>query len=268
MALPPDSEKSRADQLAARRAAEQDVLLREVDEAVRKDELGSAAKRYGWVIGGGVVLALAAFGGYLFWQERRESQLEQASDTLVTTLDKLEAGQIEQAERDLSALADGSDATAISAKMARAAIALRDNRQADAVKLFDEIAADKDAPQPYRDLATIRSVATRFEQTEPQAVIDRLKPLAVPGNPWFGSAGELVAMAYLKQGKQNLAGPLFAAIAKDEDAPQTLRSRTRQMAGLLGYDAVEDVDETLGQMREEDAAATAPAPPPAPAAAQ
>ena len=82
-------------------------------------------------------------------------------------------------------------------------------------------------------------------------MIDRLKPLATPGNPWFGSAGELVAMAYLKQGKQDLAGPLFAAIAKDEDVPQTLRSRTRQMAGLLGYDAVVDVDETLAEMRDE-----------------
>jgi hypothetical protein len=260
VALTPDSEQTRADQLAARRAAEQEVLLREVDEAMRKEQLGSAARRYGWLIGGAAVLAIAGFGGYLFWQDRREGQLEQASDTLVTTLDKLEAGQIEQAESDLATLADGSSATAVSAKMARAGIALRDNRQAEAVALFDEIAADAEAPQPYRDLATIRSVAARFEQTDPQAVIDRLKPLAVPGNPWFGSAGELVAMAYLKQGKQDLAGPLFAAIAKDEDVPQTLRSRTRQMAGLLGVDAVEDVDETLKQMREEDAAAIAPAP--------
>src|SRR5690606_39779026 len=97
------------------------------------------------------------------------------------------------------------------------------------------------SPQPYRDLATLRSVATRFEEMQPQQIVDRLKTLATPGNPWFGSAGELVAMAYLKQGKQDLAGPLFAAIAKDEDVPQTLRSRTRQMAGLLGYDAVVDV---------------------------
>jgi hypothetical protein len=49
-------------------------------------------------------------------------------------------------------------------------------------------------------------------------------------------------MAYLKQGKEELAGPLLAAIAKDEDVPQTLRSRSRQLAGLLGYDAVADVD--------------------------
>ena len=261
MALPPDTDKNRADQLAARRAAEQDVLLREVDEAVRKDQLGSAAQRYGWLVAGGLVLALAGFGGYLFWQDRREARLEESSEQFVTTLDKLEAGQIDLAKGELATLAeqDGT-ATAISAKLARAAIALREDRQQEAVALFDEIAADADAPQPYRDLATVRSVATRFEQSEPQQVVDRLKTLATPGNPWFGTAGELVAMAYLKQGKRDLAGPLFAAIAQDETVPRTLRSRTRQMAGLLGYDAVEDVDETLAQMREEDAAASTPPP--------
>lgn len=263
MALTPDSEQDRADKLAARRAAEQEVLLREVDEAMRKEQFGSAAKRYGWLIGGAMVLGLAGFGGYLWWDGHRQGQLEEQSDKLITTLDKLEAGQIDQAEDDLAALAKGSSATAVSAKMARAGIALRDNRQAEAASLFDEIAADDDAPQAYRDLATIRSVATRFDQMPPQQVIDRLKTLATPGNPWFGSAGELVAMAYYKQGKLDRAGPLFAAIAKDEDVPQTLRSRTRQMAGLLGYDAVIDVDETLADMRNESDAAAAPAPAPA-----
>ena len=154
----------------------------------------------------------------------------------------------------------GDTATAYSAKMARAGVALRQNRRQEAVAIFDEVAADDDAPQPYRDLATIRSVAARFEELPPQQVVDRLKPLATPGNPWFGSAGELVGMAYLKQGKTNLAGPLFAAIAKDDDVPQTLRSRDRQLAGLLGYDAVENVDETLADMRNDEQGATPPAP--------
>ena len=33
---------------------------------------------------------------------------------------------------------------------------------------------------------------------------------------------------------------MFAQIAKDKTVPDTLRRRTRQMAGLLGVDAVED----------------------------
>ncbi len=263
MALTPSSDQSREDELAARRAAEQEVLLREVDEAVRQDQVGTVFKRYGWWIGGGLALALALFGGYLFWQDRRESALDADSETLVTTLDKLEAGQIAPANDALAALAeDGSSATALSARFARAGIALQQNRKAEAVEIFDAIAADDDAPQAYRDLATVRATAVRFEDLDPQKVIDRLKPLAVPGNPWFGSAGELVGMAYMRQGKNELAGPLFAAIAKDETVPDTLRSRTRQLAGMLGFDAVVDVDATLADVSREEqgAPATAPAP--------
>ena len=66
-----------------------------------------------------------------------------------------------------------------------------------------------------------------------------MKPLAVEGAPWFGSAGELVALAYVKMGKSDLAGPMFAAMAKDGGVPDSIRSRARQMAGVMGIDAVE-----------------------------
>jgi len=260
VALRPESEETPENKLAVRKAAEQDVLLREVDEAVRQDKLDTFAKSYGWPITIGAIVGLAVFGGWLFWQDRRESALEERSEQYVTTLDELEAGQIEGADADLTALAEGNSATAIAAQLAKAGIALRDNRRAEGVEMYEAIAADEEAPQPYRDLALVRAVAANFEQMDPQQVVDRLKPLAVPGNPWFGSAGEMVAMAYLKQGKNELAGPLFAEIAKDEDVPQTLRSRVRQMAGLLGQDAVVDVDQTLAEMREESDAAGAPAP--------
>ena len=69
-----------------------------------------------------------------------------------------------------------------------------------------------------------------------------MKPLAVAGDPWFGSAGEMTAIAYMKMSKPDLAGPIFAAMAKDKTVPQTIRSRARQMAGLLGIDAIEAIE--------------------------
>jgi hypothetical protein len=259
VALTPDSEQTRAEQLAARKEREQEVLLREVDEAVRKDQLDTVFQRYGWTIAGVLALGLAGFGGWLYWTDHNEGQIEARSEKLVAAFDQLQAGQIEQASGDLAALSeDGNSATAISAKLARAGIALRDNRPDEAVTLYESIASDEDAPKPYRDLSTIRAIAAQFDKLDPQTVINRLKPLATPGNAWFGSAGELVAMAYMKQGKEELAGPLFAAIAKDEDVPQTQRSRTRQLAGLLGYDAVVDVDETLAELQEAEGGAAAP----------
>ena len=122
--------------------------------------------------------------------------------------------------------------------LTRAGVAAREGKVDEAAKLYGEIAADTKLAQPYRDLATVRQVALSFDKLPPQTVVDRLRPLAVEGNPWFGSAGEMTAIAYMKMGKKDVAGPIFAAIAKDEQVPGTLRSRARQMAGLLGVGAV------------------------------
>jgi len=43
-----------------------------------------------------------------------------------------------------------------------------------------------------------------------------------------------------------MAGPLFAAIARDKDTPESLRNRARQMAGLLGVDAIDDAAKAAG----------------------
>jgi hypothetical protein len=259
VALTPSSDPD-ADKLAERRAAEQDVLLREVDEAVRKDEAAEFARRHGVMIAVVLVLALAAFGGWLWWKDHRESELEKGSERFVQALDQLEAGRTKQADAALDKIAqDGTPAAAAGAKLLQAGEMIAKGDNARAATVLFALADDKDAPQAYRDLAAIRGVSASFDTMKPEDAIARLKPLAKPGNPWFGSAGELVAMAYLKQGKKNLAGPLFAAIAKDEDAPRSMRSRARQMAGMLGYDAVVDVDQVLAETQGDRSGPGAPA---------
>jgi hypothetical protein len=259
VALTPSPDPN-ADKFAVRRAAEQDVLLREVDEAVRQDEAAEFAKRYGKAIVALVIVALAAFAAWLWWRDHRQDQLEKGSEQFVQALDQVEAGRTKQAETALAPIAkDGSAATAAGAKLIQAGLLIAKGDNARAVSMLFALADDNDAPQAYRDLASIRGVAASFDTMKPEAVIARLKPLAKPGNPWFGSAGELVAMAYLKQGKKDLAGPLFAAIAKDEDTPKSMQSRARQMAGMLGYDAVVDVDQVIAEQRQPSSGPGAPA---------
>jgi hypothetical protein len=246
LALRPTRDQSRSEQLADRKSAESDVLLREIDEAVRQDELSDLMRRYGKPALGVVLGGLALFGGYLFWESRRDAGLEQKSEEMIRALDHLSAGNTQVGAKALDPLAkDGSSGMKASALLVQAGIALEKGDKAQAVKLYTEVAGNDDAPRPYRDLASVRLVAANFDAMKHEDVIARLKPLAVPGNPWFGSAGELVGIAYLKQGKTELAGPLFAAIAKSKDVPESLRARTRQMAGLLGVDAVEEADVVL-----------------------
>lgn len=250
MALPPTSKSSpggpNPDGPAdPRAAAQQDVFLREVDDALREDELKGLFQRYGKPLGAALVLGLAGLAGYLWYEGSTRQQAEELSERSILALDKLEAGNVPAAQADLAALAkEGGAGSKTAAAMTLAAILVQQGKTDEGAKAFAAIAADEAAPQAYRDLALIREVSLRFDAMPPQQVVDRLKPLAVPGNAWFGSAGELVAMAYLKQGKPELAGPLFAAIGKDESVPNSLRSRMRQIAGQLGFDAGSDIPDT------------------------
>ncbi|MXP46996.1 tetratricopeptide repeat protein [Altererythrobacter luteolus] len=257
MALTPTTPANPSDQRKDRAAAQEDVLMREVDEAVRQDEFSDLVARYGKPLLAVVLIGLAAFAGYLYWDGQQESALEQQSETMTSALDQLEAGNLDTATTTLSTLVDGGDAgVKANAMMLQAGIAMEQGKTEEGARLFAQIAADTDAPQLLRELATIREVSAKFDTMKPEDVITRLKPMVEPGNAWFGSAGEMVAMAYLEQGKRKEAGALFAEISKNDEVPDSMRSRTRQLAGLLGVDAIEDVDEVL----DEVAAASGEAP--------
>ena len=116
-------------------------------------------------------------------------------------------------------------------------MAIEQNDRATAIAKYQEIAADTKFAPPHRDLGLIRATTLEFDSIKPEQVIARMQPITKPGNPWFGSAGELTAMAMVKQGKKTEAGRLFAAIAADRQVPDSIRARAVQIAGSLGVDA-------------------------------
>ena len=228
------------DKFAEREAAQQDAFLREVDDALREDQFMGLLRRYGRPVGAGVAAGLALLAGGLVWNAHRSDQADRRGEALTTALDQVEAGRLADANGQLGALAGEGSGSGAAARLLQAGIDLKQGKKADAIKLFEAVAADSSAPQPYRDLATVRAVATNFDAMKPDDVVARLKALAVPGNPWFAPAGELVALAHARAGRLNLAGPLLGAIAKDKDSPESARARARQLAGQFGFDAVED----------------------------
>ncbi len=216
-----------------------DTFIREVDEELRRDQLTDVWKRYGRWLLAAVVLIVAAWGGWIYWQSEQEKAAGLKGETFTQTLQKLEAGNLAAAEADLKKLRDSdNEAYRISARLTEAAVAQGKGDNKAAAKLYAGIAADTTVPQPWRDMALVRQTAAEFDSLEPGAVIARMKPLAAKGEPWFGSAGEMVAIAYLNQNRPDQAGKLFAEIGKDEQVPETIRSRAVQMAGALGVDAV------------------------------
>lgn len=221
-----------------------EVFMREVDEAVRQDQLLTFWQRYGRIALAVLVLGLAAFGGWLYWQHYSRQQSEAVSEKMDAVLTSAVGGGTPDA-KELDALTKARQpGYRASALLTKAGVAARKGDAKGAIAIYGAMAADTGLDQPYRDLALIRQTALEYDRLKPQQVVDRLKSLAVEGAPWFGSAGELVALAYAAMGKTDLAGPMFAAMAKDRNVPETIRSRARQMAGAMGIDAVEIPAET------------------------
>ena len=215
-----------------------ETFVREVDENLRRDQLRDILRKNVGAIIGAVVLFLAAAGGFIYWQDYKSKQNAADVDQLAQIFTGLSKGNVDGVAPKLDALSKGtSKGVRASASLGRAAVALQQGDTKLAIDKYKAIAADSSLPQPFRDLALVRQTSLEFDSLKPEDVIARMAPLTKAGEPWFGSAGEMTAMAYLKQGKTADAGKLFAAVARDDKVPDPIRSRTGQMASSLGFNA-------------------------------
>lgn len=216
-----------------------DAFIREVDEELRRDQMAQFGKRWGIAAIVAVVVLLAAFGGYLYWQHHQQVVAGEEGETLQQAYDALAAEEPAKAAKPLATLAASSrEGYRALALITQADVLLQKNDLKGAAKKFADVANDASLPQPFRDQALVRQTAAEFDTMTPQAVVERLRPLAVPGNPWFGSAGEMTAISYMRMNRADLAGTMFQKIGGDEGVPESIRQRAVQMAGAVGVDAV------------------------------
>ena len=215
-----------------------DTFFREVDENLRRDQFQDFFKKNGKWIALAVVLFLAAAGGLIYWREYRNQQSAEQSEQLHAVFTDIAKNERQTVPQRLGKLEQShSEVVRASAMLTDAALALDTNNRTAAIAKYRALADDKSLSQVYRDVGTIRLTALEFDTMKPEDVVARLEPLARPGNPWFGSAGEMTALAYLKQGKKSEAGRLFAQVAADNQVPNSIRTRAVQVAGTLGVDA-------------------------------
>lgn len=227
----------------------EEAFLREVDEQLRQEQMITMWKRYGRIALIAVAVLLLALAGYLFWKAEAEKKREAAGETMGALIADVQANRTGEAAKKIDQLiAEGGTGYRISGLFTRAALAVDKGDVKAAAAIYAGIARDADAPQPYRDIALLRQTLIEYDGLQPSQVIDRLKPLTVPNNAYFGTAGELTAIAMLQAGRGAEAGRLLAEVARDKETPETLRARAALLATSLGV----NVD--------------APAPAPAPAA--
>lgn len=212
-------------------------LIDEVEEELRAERARKLAQRYGGLVTGVVLLALAGVGGWEGWRwyERREAG-KVAESFLAATRDAAAEGA------DLRAIADRFTAMAPEAPAGyralarlRAAALLAETGQTEqALAAYDALSRDTGADALYRDLATVMWGLHALDSGNAAEIEGRLAALAAPDAPWRASAREVQALAAIKAGNTEQARATLQALMTDAATPQGLRDRAGRLLQGLG----------------------------------
>jgi hypothetical protein len=214
-----------------------DAFIREVDEAYREDELKKFLSSWGRWILLAIVLGLAALGGWYWWKADQQKRVEALSEQFSAALVKVESGGSTEALAELETIGQSSNPSYRSlAAMTKSGLAMQGGELDKATADLKRVVDDAQAPAPLRDVAEIKLLRLQFDTLKPEQILKRTERFIAGDNPWFPVAGEMAALAHLKAGAPDKAGPLFYRIAADERTPQATRARAEQMAAALGQD--------------------------------
>ena len=204
-----------------------DSFVDEVTDAVRRDRLFAAFRKYGWV---GVVLVVLIVGGAAWneWQKAKAATRAQGfGDAALAALAKPAADRTAA----LAAIPVDGDQKAVLDLLLSADPT---GDKAASLAALDALAADATQPQVYRDLAVLRRVALAGKD---QPLADRrtaLQGVAVPGRPFRTLAEEQLAYLLIEEGKKDAALTALTALVQDQEAPAGMRQRLGLVITALG----------------------------------
>jgi hypothetical protein len=208
-------------------------IFDEVDEEVRREQLKKLWERYGnYIIAAAVlvVLAVAAWRGYQYWEARKAVEAGAAYDAATTLADQ---GKHNEAETAFAKLAsDGTTGYRVLARL-REAAELGERDPKAAVTAYDAIAAESAGQPLVSDLAALRAGFLLVDTASYDEIARRLEPLTQPTGVFRHSARELLALSAWRNGDKAAARKWADAARSDPDAPSGLRARMEVLAELL-----------------------------------
>jgi hypothetical protein len=212
-------------------------IFDEVEEDLRTERAARLLRRYGWVIIAVAVLVVGAAVGWQLWSRWQTSQ-DLAAARLYVAAQAAGTGPsgasaaIADFDRQAAAAPEGYRTLS---RLRAAELKADSGDLPGAVALLDQVAADASADPLLRDLASLVVAQRELDHADPAQLQARLKPLALPGNPWAPLAKEQLALLDLRQGNITQARTALKALSIDIVAPAGVRQRaTTILAGLGG----------------------------------
>lgn len=208
-------------------------IFDEVQEEVRREQLRKLGERYGGLIIAVIVLVVAGVGGwraYSYFEGKKAQQASTQFDAAAQLADQKKSAEAAAAFEKIAG--DAPEGYRMLARF-RAAAELASRDVPGAVKLYDQIAADRSVGQSEQDLASLRAAALLVDTASYADIKTRLEPLTGSTRTFRHSARELLAVSAWRNKDMAAARQWIDMISTDALAPQTLRSRMEALQALL-----------------------------------
>ena len=212
---------------------QRDLLAREVDEELRREQLLKLWEQYGTYIVAVAALIIVGVGGVKYYQHRNALAAEAAGARFVTATQMTDSASAE-ARKELEAIAaTGPAGYATLARLRLAASNASAGKTAEAATEFETIAKERSIDPLLRDYAQLQAAMLRLDTATWTDMQNRLNDLAAEENAWRYVARELLGLAAYRAGKIEEARQEFQRLIGDRAAPQSIAERARMMMGVI-----------------------------------
>jgi hypothetical protein len=208
-------------------------IFREVDEEVRREQLQKLWDRYQNLFIAAVVLVIlgvAGWRGYDYWQTKKAMESGSAFEEAVTLS---EGGKHAESESAFAKIAASGTPSYRNLSRMRRAAELADTDPKAAITAYNAIAADTSAGPVLQDLAALRVGSLQIDQGATADAVKRLEPLAAAERPFRHSAREMLALAAWRSGNAAEAKRWSDMITTDPQTPPATRSRVEMLMALF-----------------------------------
>ncbi len=211
--------------------ANEDGLIREVDEGLAEDDFWRSVQKRGPYILGAAAAIVAGVAGFQVVDARKGAAAGAAAEQFYGILSDEDAVLEERFQR-LKQFEEASPAGySIVARFRIAGGLAADGDAEEAREVYRSIYEGDAAPKRLRQLARIRAAHLALDAGR-DAVIDAVGDLETDASQFGFFAREALAFAALKAGDYATAAATFDDAAADLAAPEGVRTRAREFAAL------------------------------------
>ncbi|MEM8771072.1 MAG: tetratricopeptide repeat protein [Pseudomonadota bacterium] len=237
--------------------ANEDSVLREVDQELAEDKQWLLFSKYGPAAIGAGAAIIVGVGAWQVWtamQTRAAGEQAIEFNNAIETL----AEDAESGRAELAAIAGGSSGYAVLAEFRRAGSLAADGQTEESIAVFQSVYADSAAPKPLRSLARLRASYLSLDQGR-EAALGHLGDLSEAQGPFSHHADEVIGVAALRAEDYQTAISIFDRLKAAPATPEPLRIRATELralavAGQNGVNITGDIriDDILGAVAPGD----------------